>query len=1148
MTNQKTATRMPAIGDTFAGDYEILEFAGAGGYAHVFRARARHLDAEVAVKVLDPVLSGSALDAFLQRFYREALMTSALSHPNTVTPIDYGRTPQGTAYIVMEFLDGESLADVLDRGETFDPGRVREIVTDVLESLEEAHARGIVHADIKSSNIFLQRGNPNARVLDFGVAALIDDETNASQVFGTPHYIAPEAAVGNPIGPESDIYSLGITAYEMLYGNFPFDGDSPRDILKAHVVSPMPELSDDVRNTALGHFIEQATSKSPDIRPGAIESIEILRSGKSPIEARVKGPMTPSRGLRLSGEFLTTGRLPSLKLHSVDEDAPKDLYDTSAHMRNDIAARLRSAVARGLQGSATMVVMRGPGGVGKERVIRTVLDDPTLSLREEQVFFMLADQCIRPDGTYDITVLLEQLPRRFSGFELLVDAARELAQEIRKDPGNPTLLGRFVDLLIATAHKKPFVWVLTALERADSAVTQLLSLLLDRLAETPAAISIILAFSDTEPVASRATSYFIRNVQARVWSNCEQLTLSRLSDLEMFELADTLEPMADNVAGLLVQMANGNPGRLLWLLREARERKLLRVEQGRLVRRLRADFSLLEQDLTRRAGLRDRILPVLEDEHAARWTVALALLGAQFSEDLAHEVLQQILNNDLTPSEALSIIVDRNILARESRSDGTTTYRFHHHRAVEALTALFDEKELRDITTIAALTLERDTSNAQSLARAAKLYAKTGDHRVAAQCANRAAELASRAESLEQAADYYNLALAEAQLADMRFGPDFLAKIEIGVARGRLAEGAIGAAEQILHSAQQRALDSSLKEAELETHLWLAHIAIARSDIDAIGKRAKRMMQLARRSENPRQLIRALLLVGEFSQRTGRRKEAARSFIQAEKLATEHQAPRLRARARMGIGRLLTEEHKWERAEELMQEAIRYFRSVQRMDLLIESLVELGNVRLQAGKPGDSLFRDAERLAEEYGYGRMFADILSGQARAMVSIGELNAATILFLRAVERYRALGSRRGEAHTLLWLARTSLQRRQIEAARTYIVESLEAHRDAHDSVGYAETLVLGAEVALARRTPEQALAWAEEAVGRLENHRRNNAQICRALLSIGRAQEQLGNLDEATRSLASALDLAQFAELDELYEKAQQTLNAIRAASS
>ena len=927
----------------------------------------------------------------------------------------------------------------------------------------------------------------------------------------------------------------------MLYGKFPFDGESPRDILKAHVVSPMPELSDDVRNTTLGHFIDQATSKSPDIRPGAIESIEILRADASPLSPTLKGPMTPSRGLRLSGEFLTTGRLPSLKLRSVS-DAPKDLYDTSAHMRNDIAGRLRAAVARGLQGNATVAVMRGPGGVGKERVIRNVLDDPTLPVREEQVFFMLADYCIQSDGRYDTTALLEQLPRRFDGFELLVGVAAELAEDIRKNPSDPALLGRFADLLIATAQKQPFVWVLTALERADSTVTQLLSLLLDRLIETPASLSIILAFSDTEPVASRMTSYFIRNVQARVWPNCEQLTLARLSDREMFELADTLEPMADNVATLLVQMANGNPGRLLWLLREARERKLLRVEQGRLVRRLRADFSLLEQDLTRRADLRDRILPVLEDEQALTWTVALAMLGPHFTDSIAQDVLKQLLPSDLSPNDALTTIVDRNILERRALSDGKIHYRFHHHGAVEALHTLFEKDTLHHVTTTVAVVLERDTNNSTSLARAAKLYAQVDDHRVAAQCAYRAATRAAQEGDLERSAQHYNLALAEAQLADMRFGPDFLAHIEIGVARGRLADGAIGAAEQMLHTAQERAIEASLEEAELETHLLLAHIAIARSDVQAIGQRAKRMMQLARRSDNPRQLIRALLLVGEFSQRTGRRKEGAKSFIQAEKLATQHQAPRLRARARMGIGRLLAEEHKWERAEELMQEAIRYFRSVQRMDLLIESLVELGNVRLQAGQPGDSLFRDAERLAEEYGYGRMFADILSGQARAMVRIDELNAATILFLRAVERYRAIGSRRGEAHTLLWLARTSMQRRQIEAARTYIVEALEAHRAAHDSAGYAETLVLGAEVALARRTPDQAQVWADEAISRLENQRRHSELLCRALISSGRANLQRGHAEQGNALLERAAETARLHEFTELYEKAHHALNA------
>lgn len=1139
MTAEKTATRIPGIGETFAGDYDILEFAGAGGYARVYRARARHLDAEVAVKVLDPSLSGSALDAFLQRFYREALLTSALSHPNTVTPIDYGRTPEGTAYIVMEFLDGESIADVLDRGETFEPARVRSIMLDVLESLHEAHSRGIVHADIKSSNIFLQRGNPNARTLDFGVAALIDDESNSSQVFGTPHYIAPEAAVGNAVGTESDIYSLGITAFEMLHGRFPFDGESPRDILKAHVISPMPDLGDAVRNTALGHFIERATAKSPAIRPTALEGIEILRAQTSPLEPLITGPMTPSRGIAIDSSLGLTGRLPSLKLRAVS-DNPTDFFDTSVHVRTDIAGRVRSAVARGINGNSSVVLLRGPAGVGKERVIRGVLSDASLAIQDEQIFFMLGEICITPSGRYDTTALLEQLPRRFEGFELLVEPAEELAAEIRQNPQDAALLSRFADLLIAAAKKQPFVWVLTALERADAGVSQLLSLLLDRLMKTPVPLSIVLAYSDNEPVASRMTSYFVRNIQARVWSNCEELSFSRLSRREMFDLADSLEPMANNVAELLVNMADGNPGRLLWLLRESRERKLLRVEHGRLVRRLRSDFSLLEQDLTRRAELRDRILLVLEEEKALVWTVALSLLGARFTENLANDLLRQIPEVGPSPMDALGAIVDRNILERLEFPEHPVTYRFHHHGAVEALKTLFTEDQLRSISMAAALVLERDRTSYVSAGRAAQLFSLNGDHRVAAQCAERAASLAEKAGNQEKEAEFYTLALAEAQQADMGFAPQFLAKIEIGVARARLRNGAIGVAEEMLHRAAERAAEADLDDIELETHLLLAEIGVARGDVEAIGSRAKRMMQLARAAESPENMIRALLLVGQFSQSTGRRKEGARSFIQAEKLATEHQFPMLRARARMGIGRLLAEEHKWGRAEELMQEAIQYFRSSHRMDLLIEALVELGNVRLQAGQPGDALFRDAEKLAEEQGFGRMFADILSGQARAMVRLGELNAATILFLRAVERYRSLGSRRGEAHTLVWLARTSLQRRQTEAARTYVVEALEAHRAARDTAGYVEALVLGAEVALLRRTPEQALEWALEAQSRLEGQRRNTELLCRVLISEGVAHAHLRQPEQGVLALQRAIDLAEEGGLDELVEKAREAL--------
>lgn len=1136
MTAEKTASRMPTIGDRFAGDYELLELAGVGGYAKVFRARALHLDCDVAVKVLDPNLGGTALDAFLQRFYREALLTSALSHPNTVTPIDYGRTPDGTAYIVMEYLEGESIADLLDRGEGIEPARVRRIMIDVLESLHEAHSRGIVHADIKSSNIFLQRGNPAARTLDFGVAALIDDETNSSQVFGTPHYIAPEAAVGNPVGPASDIYSLGITAYEMLHNRFPFDGPHPRDILKAHVVSPMPELREDVRNTALGHFIERATAKSPSIRPNALECIDILRATTKPLDPIVTGPMTPSRGISLDPSFMQDGRLPSLKMRAVT-DNPSDIFDTTVHGRTDVASRVRAALSRGINGNPAVVLLRGPSGVGKERVIRGVLGDGSIEISDQQIFFMLGEICITPSGRYDTTALLEQLPRRFDGFELLIEPAAELASQIRKNPQDSGLLARFADLVIAAARKQPFIWVLTALERADSGVSQLFSLVLDRLRKTPAPISIVLCYSDNEPVANRMTSYFVRNIQARVWPHCEELVLTRLSRREMFDLAANLEPMADNVASLLVDMADGNPGRLLWLLREARERKLLRVEHGRLVRRLRADFSRLEEDLHRRSDLRDRVLLVLEEERALPHAVALSLLGPRFTLTLASDLLRQLsgegVNRDA--DEALSSLIDRNLMEKAGEGD-RTEIRFHHHAAVEALQNLLPPEQLRQISLAAAIVLEREERNHDSLGRASRLFSQNGDHRIAAQCAERAARLAGIAGDLEKENEYYNLALSETQFEGLHFQPEFLARIEIGCASCKVRSGSIGAAEDMLYRAAERAEQFHLEEVELEVHLLLAEIGVSRGDVDAISSRAKRMLALARSTDNPEGMVRALLLVGQYSQSAGHRKEAARSFIQAEKLAAEKQFHFLRAKARMGIGRLLAEEHKWDRAEQLMQEAISYFRAENRMDLLIEALVELGNVRLQANLQSDAIFRDAERLAEQNGYGRMFADILSGQARAMVEIGELNAATILFLRALERYRSLGSRRGEANTLIWLSRTSLERRQIEAARTYVVEAIEAHRHARDAAGYAESLVLGAEIALARRTPEQALTWAQQAQERLEGQRRNSELLVRALMSEGFAQQRLGRPELAFLPFQRAVELAREAGLPSYEEQA------------
>lgn len=1119
--SEERNTNLPARGDLFAGYYEIGELAGVGGYAKVFRARALHLDTEVAVKILDSELQGSARNAFLQRFYREALLTSVLSHPNTVTPIDYGRTDDGLPYIVMEFLEGESVADIIDNGGRFDIERTRRIIGDVLESLAEAHDRGIVHSDIKASNIFLQVGNPRARVLDFGVASLIDDnDGDISQVFGTPHYIAPEAAVGNSITTAADIYSLGITAYEMIYRKLPFDADNSQDILKAHVLQPIPQLSDELLADPLGDFILQATAKSPSIRPTAREGLEILRGSASGSPYR-----TPAAGIRISDqhERLRHGR--SLRMR-VDSDMLQREQDRFLK-RGHTSYKLRETLHQCFTAEGGVLYLTGPRGVGKERLVRELIADPSFSVRDDDTLYMDAATCRTSAERVDIAMLLEQIPRRFPGMERLMEPAEDLARAIRRSYDDPALLARFADLLFAVAERQPFVWVFTSVERADPQVARFLSLLFDRFSRRRTRFALVLSVSTDEPIFCRPISYILRNISHGVWARIQRIDVPPISNQQMRRLVESLEPMAANVVDMLVDLSEGNPGKMSWLLETGKKRRLLRSEHGRLVMRLRADFGRLRTESDQNSELRDRIRRVLEEEGMTVPVIALSFLGEAFQATLGNKLFDAIEPHiDVSLDEALTAAVDRNVVARRIAEDGAVSYRFHHHSAVQALQSLLTQRQLDDITIEAARVLSEVHGDIDAAIRAARLFSRSGVHAEASKNAARGARLAFDAREYQQGLALYTLAYSELQSADEAFDADFQCEIETHLGRCRLETGAIGAAEEILETACQRAIDHGLDHYELECHLQLAEIGVIRGDSDTVGSRARRMLELARSfNDEPQFFVRALLLVGKYCRNSGKKKQAAKFFVQAERLAEKHGFALLRADARMGIARLFAEDGQYARAEQFMNEAIRYFRNEQIHSRLIEALVELGNVRLNAGESAESIFRDAESLAEEQGHGRMLADILAGRGGAMASRGELDTASILLLRAIERYRQLSHLRGEAHALLQLARVSLQRNQIEAARTYAGESIETHRQARDAAGYDASLMLAAQVAMRRNAPAEAVRFANEAVERLTESRRDSGELVRALLFLGQALVLNDQKAEAHTNLARALALSE-----------------------
>ncbi|HEV2377992.1 MAG TPA: protein kinase [Streptosporangiaceae bacterium] len=223
-----------ALTDTrvLADRYVLEEVLGTGGMATVWRAGDRVLGRQVAVKVLSPQFAADP--GFLVRFEREARHAARLAHPRLVTVFDCG-TDDGTAFIVMELVEGRTLRQVLDEVGVLPPGQAVAIAAAVCEGLAVAHAAGLVHGDIKPANIALAGGE--AKLLDFGIARDSGPagDTSTTQVLGTPAYLSPEQASGGPAGPSSDLYSLGCVLFEMLTGAPPFAADSAVGLAYRHV-------------------------------------------------------------------------------------------------------------------------------------------------------------------------------------------------------------------------------------------------------------------------------------------------------------------------------------------------------------------------------------------------------------------------------------------------------------------------------------------------------------------------------------------------------------------------------------------------------------------------------------------------------------------------------------------------------------------------------------------------------------------------------------------------------------------------------------------------------------------------------------------------------------------------------------------------
>ncbi len=335
------------VGESIFGEYTITSKLGEGGMGAVYLASQNSIDQKIAVKVLHQESAES--DELVQRFHREARVVAMLTHPNIIRVFIFGRTQGGLLYLAMEFVEGETLRDLLDRG-ILDEMRVIKIMKQLCSGLSEAHDLGIIHRDLKPDNVLMTewRGEKDfAKILDFGIAKLKQPDgskeqqklTQAGIVYGTPEYLSPEQAQAIDLDHRTDIYSLGCMLYELMTGRVPFEETTPVKILTAHVfneVEPPSKVAPDRVSPTMEKIILKAMAKEPGDRfQDALSMFEALVAREQEIvrEKGLSGRAGYVPGMELTGMYRAVDFDDEFNVGGSTPNAPAPTYDTAATAR-----------------------------------------------------------------------------------------------------------------------------------------------------------------------------------------------------------------------------------------------------------------------------------------------------------------------------------------------------------------------------------------------------------------------------------------------------------------------------------------------------------------------------------------------------------------------------------------------------------------------------------------------------------------------------------------------------------------------------------------------------------------------------------------------------------------------------------------------
>ncbi len=1093
------------IPDVIDGRFRRIRELGRGGMGVVYLVEEQGRKEPLALKVLS---AGRYSESALRHFEQEFRTLTGLDHPNLTEVHDFGRIVEPEEgrqipYFTMQFVDGLAL-DSFFEAQDRDLARLFPVLAQVGQALAYLHGRGLVHRDVKPSNILVggPAAAPRVSLMDLGLAGSARQSGDPDSVRGTVAYLSPEAAGGGPVDPRADLYALGCVIYELVTGRPPFQGTTALSVLRGHIhEKPLPprSLNRDVPED-LDALILRLLAKDPGLRPASADRFLQLLNAVAGGELEVETPDV-RRHRVLGGGFV--GRERELR-------------------------RLEELIEEVRGGAGRIVLLVGEAGVGKTRLLRELqvrcqlegfdLFGPREGTEDGAVAGALR-RSLNVRGPLDANI---DARHGDSLAALLGDAGRASpAGPVAAEPVN--LPAAVTATLRELAVRRPLGLVLDDLHDADETTYTSLRHLARELASSRESFPLLVVGSYRGDEVSRANPLFDLLAEARREGRVEELFLDPLGpeDTEALLRAKCgIEEVPATLLRRILDETHGNPlhvGELLALL----------AEEGHL--RPGADRPI-DPDALARLELPGKIRDLLERRLARVGEQPLRVLQAAAVLD------RRVLDPEAIASvtgmrwehvvRQLMELAQSNLVVREHDDEGAPVYRIYHPGLMALAGERAEAEQTRRLHAGAASYLER-----RGIARAHTAWADFARHAEAAGRPGRAIEAYTRAGDLarelhanREAITLFGRAI-DLCLTEGAVSATVLCGLYHKRGDARALTGDLDRAEEDYRWMLARAEKGGDPVSKARAHVALAHVLAVRSQHDEALDDLEVALEIAERGADRALEVEVRIALGEAATKLGRFDDGLEQFALARERAREAGRADLDLRALVGEGALLRDRGDYLRSLERFEEAERL--ADERTPAALQEAIEQGaalalEVRGEYGRAADGYSRARER-ARERGDARSVASLGNRLGRLRMRMGDSASAGRELEQALEMNRQLGAREGIVESLHALAQLHASTGRFETARESAGDAVELARRIGNRELVATSLNLLGSVEMRSGdlpTASAHLEEAREAIGEV----RNESFLATILRDLGDLRRLQGRPDEARRHYQESAFLA------------------------